>query len=424
MKILHVVHGYYPSIGGSQWLAQNISEQLVRRHHDQVTVFTTVAYNMEHFWQSDQPAMPAGMEEINGVTVRRFHVFNRLNTLRRLIASVAFGLDLPYNDWLRTIQTGPVILGMTRAIANSQADVILGLAFPLLHMYYALAGAKRSNIPLVFLGAIHAADTWGYDRKMIYQAIQQSDAYIALTAFERDYMIERGIRPDKITVGGGGVDAHAFAQADGSEVRRRHGWGTAPVVAIMAKQVARKRFDTLLEAMQRIWAVHPDVQLLIAGARTSYSQQLERKISSLTPEQQIRVTVVNDFTEKEKPALMAACDLFVLPSGYESFVIAFLEAWACKKPVIGARIGAIPSVVDEGRDGLLAKYQDADDLARAILTLLADPQRRTQMGEAGYRKVLENYTWETVTDRVRAVYIEAIARHARQAGEQKGQNLR
>lgn len=413
MRILHVVHGYHPSTGGAQWLTKNLSEQLVSRHHDEVTVFTTVAYNMEHFLRSDEPAMPAGTEAINGVTVRRFTVFNRLNVLRMLIAGVAYRLRLPCNDWLRTIYNGPLIFGMTRAVANSGADVVFATAFPLLHMYYALAGAQRVGIPIVFLGAIHTADVWGYDRKMIYRAIQQADAYIALTTFERDYLIEHSIWPDKISVIGPGVEAGTFVKADRRVMRDRYGWGDDPVVALVAKQTARKRFDTLLAAMQRVWTVHTNARLLIAGARTPYSRQIEEMINALPSEQQAHVTVVSDFSEKEKPNLVAACDMFVLPSGQESFGIAFLEAWACGKPVIGARIGAIPSVIDEGRDGLLVAYRDAGDLARAILELLANQQRRAQMGEVGQRKVLENHTWEIVADRVRAVCIEAISHRAR-----------
>jgi glycosyltransferase involved in cell wall biosynthesis len=416
MKILHVVHGYPPSTGGVQWLVKNLSEQLVQRHRDQVTVFTTVAYNMEYFWRSGERAMPVGTEETNGVMVRRFAVFNRLNTLRMLAANAAYRLRLPYNDWLRTIYSGPLMPGLTHAVASNGADVALASAFPLLHMYDALAGAQRARIPIVLLGAIHTADVWGYDRKMIYQAIQQADAYIALTTFERDYLIGRGIPPDKITVIGAGVDIRAFAQADGAQVRDRYRWGTSSVVAAIAKQTERKRFDTLIQAMQRVWAAQPDVRLLIAGAKTPYSHQLEQQIGSLTPEQQERITVLSDFAEHEKPDLLTACDVFVLPSGYESFVIAFLEAWACKRPVIGVRMGAIPSVIDEGHDGLLVTYQDAEDLAQAILALLADPQRRAQMGAAGYHKVLENYTWEIVADRVRAVYVEAISRRAGRRG--------
>jgi glycosyltransferase involved in cell wall biosynthesis len=211
------------------------------------------------------------------------------------------------------------------------------------------------------------------------------------------------------------VDVSAFIQADGASIRRQYNWGNAPVVALVAKQTARKRLDTLLEAMRRVWATHPDARLLIAGARTPYSVQMVRMIGDLPSEQRAQVTVVDDFAEKTKPALLAACDVVVLPSGYESFGIAFLEAWACGKPVIGARVGAVPTVIDEGRDGLLVAYEDANDLARAILELLAAPQRRAQMGEAGRNKVLEHHTWETVADRVRAVYLQATARDAMHA---------
>ncbi len=410
MKILHVVHGYPPSVGGSQWLNKKLSEQLVSRYHDDVTVFSTVAYNMEYFNDPREPALPAGTEKINGVTVRRFAVFNRLNLLRELVAGVAYRLRLPYNDWLRTIHNGPIIFGLTQAVAESGADVVFAHSFPLPHMYYALAGARRAGIPIVFLGAIHTADTWGYERPMIYRAIQQADAYIAHTTFERDHLIARGIQPHKISIVGGGVDADDFIHASGAEMRQQYNWGDAPVVAILSRQTARKRLDTLLAAMPHVWAAHPDAHLLIAGGRGPYSPQIQRTIEALPPELQTRVTVIDDLAEKKKPALLAACDIFVLPSGHESFGIAFVEAWACAKPVIGARIGAIPSVITEGQDGLLSTYQDSADLARAITELLVDPQRRQRMGQAGQQKVLQNYTWDIITDRIRAVYTQTIAR--------------
>jgi glycosyltransferase involved in cell wall biosynthesis len=411
MKILHVVQAYHPAVGGSEWLTRNFSEHLVSRYGDDVTVFTTNAYKPEVFWRTKGPLMPPGIEKINGVTVHRFRVFNGLQLFRQLLAQGSHRLNLPYNDWLRTIQNGPLIFDMTQAIANSGADVVFATAFPFLHMYYALAGARRARIPIVFLGSIHAPDKWGYDRKMTYRAIQQVDAYIALTTFERDYLVQRGIRPGQITVIGAGVDADDYVNADGTEIRKRHGWENGTVVGVLARQSELKRLDILLQAMPKVWAVQPDVHLLMAGARTSYSPQIDRMINGLPPEQQARVTVINDFSEDEKPKLLAACDVLAHPSGNESFGIAFIEAWACGKPVVGARVGAISSVIDEGQDGLLFRYLDSDDMARAILALLANPSRRIRMGEAGQRKVLANYTWKIVTDRLRAVYTEVILRH-------------
>lgn len=412
MKILHVVHGYHPSIGGSQWLVQNLSERFVQQFGDQVTVFTTTALNMELFWDRRETALPAGVETINGVQVRRFPVYNRFGTLRMLLAHGAHRLHLPLNDWLRTIYNGPIVFGLRRAIAESGADVVFATAFPHLHMYDALHGARRAGIPLVFSGGIHAPDRWGYDRPMIYRAIRQADAYIAYTSFERDYLIGRGIAPIKIAVVGVGVDAAAFAQADGPSVRQQYGWGDDPLIALVAKQSPRKRFDLLVEAMANVWQTHPNARLLLAGARTSYSEQIRVAIARLPPPQQAQVTLLDDFPEALKPDLLAASDIFVLPSGQESFGIAFLEAWASGTPVIGCRSGAISSVIDEGRDGLLVPYGDAGALAGAIVELLDDPSRRTEMGRAGRHKVLANYTWEIIANRVRAVYERAIAGRA------------
>jgi len=431
VKILHVVHGYPPSIGGSQWLTKMLSEHLVAQYQDEVTVFTTVAYHMEYFWKGKQvdttppplapsrklgggwgrglgegerETMPAGTEIVNGVTVRRFPVFNGLSKLRMVLAGIAYRLRLPFNDWLRTLYTGPIIPGLARAIAESGADVVFGTAFPLLHMYYAVAGARRAGIPVVLLGAIHTADTWGYKRPMIYRAIQRADAYIAHTTFERDYLIARGIAAEKISVIGAGVDAEAFVNADGATIRERYGWENDPVIATLGKQTPRKRFDTLLQAMPRVWETYPNARLLIAGSRGPDTPKIQQAIQTFPRERQKQIRIVSDFPDADKPLLLAACDVFALPSGQESFGIAFVEAWACGKPVIGARTGAIPAVIAEGEDGLLATYGDPEDFAQAILALLNDPQRRIAMGKAGQAKVLEKYTWDIVTDSVRGVY--------------------
>jgi glycosyltransferase involved in cell wall biosynthesis len=88
-----------------------------------------------------------------------------------------------------------------------------------------------------------------------------------------------------------------------------------------------------------------------------------------------------------------------VPSVEEGFGIAYLEAWMCRKPVVGARIPSTASVISEGVDGLLAEAHDAEDLARSLHTLLGDRDLRDRMGRAGREKTLANFTWDVVTDR-------------------------
>jgi glycosyltransferase involved in cell wall biosynthesis len=187
-------------------------------------------------------------------------------------------------------------------------------------------------------------------------------------------------------------------------LRDKYNWGTAPVIAFIGQQVPHKGIDLLIEAMPHIWQSYPDVCLLIAGGKTTYSANIKRWVAALTPQQQSQVALIDDFSEEEKPALFAACDMLVFPSGHESFGITFLEAWAARKPVIGSRIGAIPTVVQEDVDGLLIEHRSVDDLVQAIRSLIEKPKWAAQLGENGYEKTVKNYTWDIVAAKFRSVY--------------------
>lgn len=411
MKVLHVVQGYTPAIGGTERLIQKVSEKLVAQHGDEVTVFTTTAYNCELFWRRDQPQLPEGTEVINGVTVRRFPVFNRFNELRRVLAGATYKLGLPFNDRLRALYNGPIIPGMAQAIAASGADIVAASSFPLLHMHYALSGGRRGGMPVVFHGGIHTADDYGFNRPMIYEAIHQADAYVAYTSYERDHLVEqRGIEPHKITVVGVGVDLEPFVEADGRALRARFGWGQMPVVAFIGQQVPHKGIDLLMKAMEHIWPKAPETGLLIAGAESTYSAVVKRWVAQLPDSLQARVAIMDNFAEEEKPAIFSAADVVVYPSGHESFGIVFLEAWAAAKPVIGARVGAVPSVIAEDQDGLLVNHRDATALTHAIQSLLDNPELRQKLGRAGQEKVRRHYTWDIIAQQFRHVYERQLQR--------------
>ena len=118
---------------------------------------------------------------------------------------------------------------------------------------------------------------------------------------------------------------------------------------------------------------------------------------------------INEFHEKDKASLHDAFDVFALPSTEESFGIVYLEAWMCRKPVIGGRISSTQCVIDEGVDGLLADPHDAEDIAQRIIELLSDRDKRERMGRNGHAKTLAQYTWDKVTDKVESLYLELVA---------------
>ena len=173
MNVLHVVHNYFPAFGGTEILFQHISERLVADYGDQVSVFTTNGLNTGYFVDPSESGLPIrGEEIINGVRVQRFPVNNRIAPRIAKLQHVAFRHGWPLNDVLRTIYHGPISRPMFEAIRRADADVIVASAFPLLHMYYATIAKRFNQIPLVFHGALHPEDHWGFDRPIIFRAIR------------------------------------------------------------------------------------------------------------------------------------------------------------------------------------------------------------------------------------------------------------
>jgi len=409
MKILSVVQGYSPAIGGSEFLAQNVAEALVHEYGDEVTVFTTNCFNGEGFWNPSLPRMQTGWSELNGVKVRRFAVRSRVSQALRPAQKIAHTLKLPYNDWLRTYFGGPIISGLRQEIAKFPADVIAATSFPLLHMYDAIAAGKTARKPVVINGGIHPQDTWGFGRANILQAVRAADLYLAYTGYETQYLTQKGIPAGHIREVGCGVHMEPFARVDALEARRALGLPLdRPVVGFIGQIGLHKGVDTLIKAMPLVWEQFPEAHLLIAGSRAMFAEQMDRIIETWPEAMRQRLHRFYNFDESQKPALFNALDIFVYASGFESFGIAYLEAWACKKPVIGTWSGAIPWVVSAGQDGLLVNYKDPDQLSEAILLLLRQPDWARQMGERGYAKTKNSYTWSQVARRFRENYEHAI----------------
>lgn len=414
MEVLHVVHGYSPALGGSERLMQRVSENLVHRYGDRVMVYTANGYNAEAFIDPAQPLLPAGEFELNDVRVRRFAVFNRLGPLLFHLQRWAYDLGFPGNQHLRTWYAGPILPGLKAQIEAFEGDVVAAAAFPLAHMYTTLRACRKRNTPVILIGALHPLDDWGYNRPMIYEAIRQADAYIALSAYERNYLVDTwDISPEKIAVIGVGIDPDPFEEADGAEIRRRYHIGDRPLVTFIGQQGSNKGIDSLILSMKLVWQEMPEVRLMIAGALTRSTPYFQHLIRTyLSPAERARIVYLHNFSEQEKAHLFAACDVFAYPSRFESFGIAFIEAWAAGKPVVGCRAGAVPSVVSEGTDGLLVPVDDPLSLGLTLLRLLESPSLRHRLGEAGREKVRQRYSWEVVTGLWRAVYESARAGRA------------
>jgi glycosyltransferase involved in cell wall biosynthesis len=276
-----------------------------------------------------------------------------------------------------------------------------------------VAAARASGRPCVLIGCLHPHDRWGFERPMIYDAIREADAYIALTTYEAAHVVARGARADRVHAIGVGVDAQRFQGLSTEEAKWRLGLDRRPVVGFIGQLAQHKGIDTLLRAMPGVWRYEPEVNLLIAGGRTLFADRVEQIVREWPEAFRRRTKIHLGFDEDQKPELFAAIDVLACPSAFESFGITYLEAWAAGKPVIGARAGAVPTVIDEGTDGLLVDYDDELALAREVVDLLRDPSRAARMGAAGRAKVMARYAWPLIANQYRRVYADVVERSAK-----------
>ena len=119
-----------------------------------------------------------------------------------------------------------------------------------------------------------------------------------------------------------------------------------------------------------------------------YRQHLE----DLARELGVADGVVFTGQRSDVPRLMAAADVFAMPSLGEPFGLVFLEAMAMQLPVVALDSGGAPEVVEDGVTGFLVEPGDMDGLTSKLLALLEDPKRRQRMGAAGRQRVEAHFT--------------------------------
>lgn len=407
MKIALVVQNYYPSVGGTQTLFQTIAERLVTEYKDEVEVYTTDSLYSPHH-KIYKKILPA-TETINGVTVNRYSFFRFHLPLFRILYKASGKVSKSLVHFFLRYITGPVSPALTQAIKNINADVILASSSHYLYMTYPLYRHKLKHPkPFVFMGAVHF---YGEEHNPLFasslQSIKKSDVYVANTEYEKYRLIKLGVDENKIETVGVGVDMKNYVNGNRSYYRNQlHLTNEDVLIGYIGRIEKVKGIEVLLQAFIKAAAQQANLKLVIAGFKTLYSDELRNTVSALDNNISDKIFFLNDLTAEEKTNLFHALDVFVLPSFNESFGIVFLEAWACKIPVIGTCIGAVASVVKDGEDGLLAKPDDTTDLSSKILQLGNDALLRTRLGEAGYKKTAELYTWDVIVKRYRDILIK------------------
>lgn len=395
--ILNIVQRYYPSIGGAELYMQELSERFIKEDC-RVTVFTTDAWDLQHFWKQGKHCIKNRREIHNGVEIERFDAvkFPFHNIVMRLL----YRLPFLSTKALFSLPS-PVIPGMWKRLFftnHFDFDIVHVSAFPYNSlMYMGIRFAKKHNLPLIATPLLHLGEynndkvSRYYTRDFQIRLLKRCDKVIVQTSIERDYLKNKGIDGQKIFVLGQAVNIENISGGNGERFRRKFNIKERKIVFHIAVKSYDKGSFHLIEAMKRIWDRDKDVGLILIGQpMDEFSRFFSRQKASVKK----KCLVLDYIDNEDKKDLFNLGDVFAMPSRTDSFGIVFLEAWANKKPVIGARAGGIPEVITHGEDGYLVKFGDTTEIGYYIKLLLQNKDLARTIGEKGHSKVTNGLIWD------------------------------
>lgn len=418
MRILHISQRYCPYIGGSELYLQDLSEQFAAEGHE-VTVLTTDAWDLDHFWAAGHRRIDIPEEVHNGVCIRRFPVVRAPGPaliypiLRRLMVELGrFPHTLPLVRRLARITPRVPALERWLRTTDQTFDIVTTCNITLdFTIVAALRFAERRQIPHVCIPFVHLGEPGNrqivryYSQPYQIDLLRRSARVLVQTGLEGRFLAEAGVPPARLSRIGCWVRPETLQGGDGERFRRQYGLD-GPLVVSIGTAAYDKGTMHLIAAMRKLWdGGHPAHLVLIASTTLA---QFERYWVTLPQETQRRITVIKAAPHQTKLDALAAASLLALPSRTDSFGIVFLEAWCYDLPVIGARAGGVPDVITDGETGLLVPFGAVDELAGQIQQLLADKVYARRLGTAGHAQVLREFTFDHKYRTVRQVYKEIM----------------
>jgi len=391
-NILIISHLYWPAVGGAERVFQKIAEGLARKGY-KVDVLTSNVTSTELYYKKDAETYPVSHEVKNGVEIIRENVNNPVFRFLKPI----WVLVRRQPSLLNTI--GPLVFGphffnSFREVFKRDYHYIIAGPVPTSAGFYGLLFKKIKRAQLIIIPCMHIRDKL-HTAVVSINLLKKADYIFALTQAETEFLVKKGIDKSKITVIGVGADNFILKHPVVKTTRLKD------YVLYLGQEGGHKNIPLLIEAMKKIWEGGKKTKLVIAGARSQFSLVIDDIIKNLPKKFQNKIIRLNNISEKKKIELLDNCLVVVNPSSYESFGIVFIEAWARKKPVIGADVPATNKLIEHEKNGLLFEDKSVDDLEKKVLRIIRSKRLAQTLALNGYRKVKEEYNWEKIMGEIK-----------------------
>jgi glycosyltransferase involved in cell wall biosynthesis len=284
-------------------------------------------------------------------------------------------------------------LDLKRYVAANRIRIIHATDRPRNAVYGVLLSKATQAKSIVH---VHVKWSEAYSRAARW-GVAQADAVFSISKYVTSTVVGMGRSPRDVYTVPNAIDASRWdPMTDGADFRRELGIPLdVPLLASVSRLFSWKGQRELLQAFALAHVEHPDTRLVVVGDDVSGQDGAYLKeLKALALKLRISDNVIFTGGRSDIPRVMAACDVFTLPSFEEPFGLVFLEAMAMARPVIAIDNGGTPEVVEHGRSGLLSPPWDVPALAANISALLRDPEKRTRFGRYGQERVRQYFNAE------------------------------
>ena len=234
-----------------------------------------------------------------------------------------------------------------------------------------------------------------------------ADSVVVWTNGEKEAIVDYcDIDPAKVSVIPPGVDLSRFRPMSQTQSREFLGYGEEKNILFVGRLEPLKGLDVLFRAVAALEDLG-NITLNVVGGdeNSSEKERLQRLASRMKLTQNVRF--IGSVSQDELPLHYNAADVCVLPSHYESFGLAALEAAACGRPVVASEVGGLPAIVQNGSTGFLVEPKHSDTMAERLCELLGDDMLRSRMGSAA-RSHAESLGWDRAADALLIRYREMV----------------
>ena len=369
---------YHPYVAGAEVFAQKLAEYLVERGHE-VDIIT---------WRLDRRLKRH--EFINGVNVYRVNI-PKIPHLKCF-----FGiLTLAYRTWMLDKQKDYDVVHSHLAFPTGQSGTIVKKLRKKRHLITVQGGDLadyKSETPAKYFGIIL--------KPLISWSLKNADLVHAVSIYTKIRAEELGAR-ETIMIPNG-VDVTEFKPMDKGIIRAKYGYSEKDFIIVSVSRLTPKNgIDYLIKAIDRVIDDIPNIRLVVIGDGIQ-RKKLIQLINNLRLTN--KIDLLGNIPHSEIPEYLNIADVFVRPSLEEGFGISFIEAMACKVPVIGSNIGGIPDIIKDAENGYMVVPRNINELVQKLIRLSKDKELRHNLAENGYQTVQEKFNWNVVLKNMYGIY--------------------